>query len=166
MDRQGTDTGVRTALADLLPDLRAFARFLAGSRVEADDLVQETLARALQTSDSIGSAAEAKPWCFAILRNVFHEQLRKRRREETRLSQQAPEGSVQASQEASSDIRDLAQQLQTLSPLLREALVLVGAQGLSYEQASRVCGVPPGTVKARVSRARQQLARALDRVIE
>ena len=160
------DTGVRAALADLLPDLRAFARFLAGTKVEADDLVQEALARALQTSGSVSNPAEIRPWCFAILRNVFHEQLRTRRREEARLRQQAPESAVQAAQEASSDIRDLAQQLQTLSPLLREALVLVGAQGLSYEQASRVCGVPPGTVKARVSRARQQLARALDRVIE
>ncbi len=66
----------------------------------------------------------------------------------------------------SSDVQDLAQQLRALSPLLREALILVGAQGLSYDEAARICGVPSGTMKARVSRARQQLAQALDRVSE
>ena len=64
-----------------------------------------------------------------------------------------------ATQEMSADVRDLATQLRALSPLLREALILVGAQGLSYDEAARICGVPPGTVKARVSRARYQLLR-------
>ena len=66
----------------------------------------------------------------------------------------------------SSDVRDLGQKLQRLPPLLREALILVGAQGLSYEEAAGICGVPAGTMKARVSRARRQLALALDRVIQ
>jgi RNA polymerase sigma-70 factor (ECF subfamily) len=73
---------------------------------------------------------------------------------------------VPAAQEASSDVQDLARRLRELPPLLREALILVGAQGLSYDEAARICGVPPGTMKARVSRARQQLAKALDRVID
>lgn len=166
MDRQGTDTALRTALAELLPDLRAFARFLAGTKAEADDLVQEALARTLQSLNNAAEIGELRPWCFAVLRNVFHEHLRTRRREERRLlQQQVATGSVPAAQEASSDVRDLAQQLRLLPPLLREALVLVGAQGLSYDEAARICGVPTGTMKARVSRARQQLARALDRVI-
>lgn len=165
MDRQGTDTALRAALADLLPDLRAFARFLAGTKAEADDLVQEALARTLQSLNNAAEIGELRPWCFAVLRNVFHEHLRSRRREERRLQQQVVADAAPAPQETSSDVRDLAQQLRALPPLLREALVLVGAQGLSYDEAARICGVPTGTMKARVSRARQQLARALDRVI-
>ena len=158
------DGGLHTALAELLPELRAFARFLAGSRAEADDLVQEALARTLQSLNEMTEFPELKPWCFAVLRNVFHEQVRSKRREQARLSERIAADATPAAQEASSDMRDLAQKLQTLSPLLREALILVGAQGLSYDEAARICGVPPGTVKARVSRARQQLAAALDRV--
>ncbi len=159
------DAALRAALADLLPELRAFARFLAGTKAEADDLVQEALARTLQTLDNIAGIADLKPWCFAILRNTFHEQLRMRRREQTRLNQHYAEDAMPAAQEVSSEVRDLAQKLQTLPPLLREALILVGAQGLSYDEAARICAVPAGTMKARVSRARQQLAVALDRVI-
>ena len=127
--------------------------------------MQEALARTLQSLNEAAEIGELRPWCFAVLRNVFHEHLRSRRREERRLKQQVATDAVPAAQEMSSDVRDLAQQLRTLPPLLREALVLVGAQGLSYDEAARICGVPTGTMKARVSRARQQLARALDRVI-
>jgi RNA polymerase sigma-70 factor (ECF subfamily) len=166
VERQGTDTALRAALAGLLPDLRAFARFLAGTKTEADDLVQEALARTLQSLDNVAEIAELRPWCFAILRNVFHEHLRTRRREEARLKQQVATEAVPATQEMSSDFQDLARRLRALPPLLREALILVGAQGLSYDEAARICGVPPGTMKARVSRARRQLAKALDRVTQ
>jgi RNA polymerase sigma-70 factor, ECF subfamily len=166
VNRQGTDTALRAALAELLPELRAFARFLAGNKAEADDLVQEALARTLQSLDNAVEIGELRPWCFAVVRNVFYEQLRSRRREEARLSRQITPDAAPATQEMSADVHDLATQLRTLSPLLREALILVGAQGLSYEEAARICGVPPGTVKARVSRARYQLSKALERVIE
>jgi RNA polymerase sigma-70 factor, ECF subfamily len=163
---QGTDTALRAALAELLPELRAFARFLAGTKAEADDLVQEALARTLQSLDNAVEIGELRPWCFAVVRNVFHEHLRSRRREEARLRREVTVDAAPATQEMSADVRDLATQLRALSPLLREALILVGAQGLSYEEAARICGVPPGTVKARVSRARYQLSKALERVIE
>lgn len=166
MDRQGTDAALRSALAELLPELRAFAQFLAGNKAEADDLVQEALARTLHSLDKIAGVPDVRPWSFAVLRNTFHEQLRARRREEARLKQSLVIEAAPAAQEITSEVQDLAQQLRTLTPLLREALILVGAQGLSYDEASRICGVPAGTVKARVSRARQQLARALDRVID
>lgn len=157
---------MRGALADLLPELRAFARFLTGTKAEADDLVQEALTRTLQSMHDAVAIADLKPWCFAVLRNVFHEQLRSRRREEVRLKRELAVEAAPATQELSSDVRDLGRKLSALSPLLREALILVGAQGLSYDEAARICGVPPGTMKARVSRARAQLAAALDRVIE
>jgi RNA polymerase sigma-70 factor, ECF subfamily len=158
------DTALRGALAELLPELRAFARFLAGTKAEADDLVQEALARTLQSLDRIAEVSELRPWSFAVLRNTFHEQLRARRREEIRLKQRATVEATPATQELSSDMRDLSEKIRLLPPLLREALILVGAQGLSYDEAARICGVPAGTMKARVSRARQQLAHALDRV--
>jgi RNA polymerase sigma-70 factor (ECF subfamily) len=164
VDRQGTDGDLRSALADLLPELRAFARFLAGTKAEADDLVQEALTRTLQKMHELPTAADMKPWCFAVLRNVFHEQLRSRRREEVRLQRQVATDVAPPTQELSADVRDLGRKLQMLPPLLREALILVGAQGLSYDEAARICGVPAGTMKARVSRARQQLAHALERV--
>jgi RNA polymerase sigma-70 factor, ECF subfamily len=167
VDGQGTDPDLRAALADLLPDLRAFARFLAGTKAEADDLVQEALTRTLQNLYDLRTVADLRPWCFAVLRNVFHEQLRHRRREEARRQRHHPTTDASpATQELSADVRDLSRKLQALSPLLREALILVGAQGLSYDEAARICGVPAGTMKARVSRARQQLAQALERVTE
>jgi RNA polymerase sigma-70 factor, ECF subfamily len=158
------DRGLRVSLAGLLPELRAFARFLAGSRAEADDLVQEALARTLRALDGRSEDIDLKAWCLAVIRNVFHEQLRSRRREAARLQAAgAPEPSP-AMQEVPGQMRDLARGIAGLPPLLREALVLVGAQGLSHEEAAAICGVPVGTMKARVSRARRQLAVALDRV--
>jgi RNA polymerase sigma-70 factor (ECF subfamily) len=148
-----------------LPELRAFARFLSGSRVEADDLVQEALARTLTSLDGRYEGIALRPWCLAVIRNIFHEQLRSRRREAARLQQEDPDAAFSpATQEVPGAMRDLARGLRGLPPLLREALILVGAQGLSYEEAALVCSVPVGTMKARVSRARRQLATALDRV--
>jgi len=161
---QATDRGLRAALAELLPELRAFARFLSGSRIEADDLVQEALARTLTSLDGRSAGIALRPWCLAVIRNIYHEQLRSRRREATRL-QEEPEALVSpATQETPGAMRDLARALRTLPPLLREAVTLVGAQGLSYEEAAQVCGVPVGTMKARVSRARKLLADTLGAV--
>ncbi|MBV1799534.1 sigma-70 family RNA polymerase sigma factor [Siccirubricoccus sp. G192] len=156
--------GLRVSLAGLLPELRAFARFLAGSRAEADDLVQEALARTLRALDGRSDDVDLKAWCLAVIRNVFHEQLRSRRREAARLQAAGEPEPSPAMQEVPGQMRDLARGIAGLPPLLREALVLVGAQGLSHEEAAKVCGVPVGTMKARVSRARRQLAVALDRV--
>ncbi|RAI55933.1 sigma-70 family RNA polymerase sigma factor [Roseicella frigidaeris] len=165
MTEQATDRGQRAALAGLLPELRAFARFLCGSRIEADDLVQEALARTLRSLDSRAEPVEdLRGWCLAVIRNVFHEQLRARKREATRLRDAVPEDPSPPTQETPGQMRDLARALATLPPLLREAVILVGAQGLSHAEAAAVCGVPVGTVKARVSRGRKLLADALGSV--
>jgi RNA polymerase sigma-70 factor (ECF subfamily) len=168
---QVTDGGLRTMLAELLPELRAFARYLAGSRAEADDLVQEAVMRSLRTLDSRTAEIEAgtldlRAWCLAVVRNTFHEQLRGRQREARRLRDAVPELPAPAAQETPGNMRDLARALATLPPLLREAVILVGAQGLSHAEAAAICGVPVGTMKARVSRARKQLAQALDPVMQ
>lgn len=150
---------MRQQLAGLLPDLRAYARFLARDRTEADDLVQDAVVRALGAVEQFEPGTNIRAWMFTILRNAFYEQARRRRRERAAMERRGadPEASAPG-QLGRSDVADLERLLWRLPPLLREALVLVGAQELSYEEAAAICGVPVGTMKARVSRARAQLA--------
>lgn len=156
----------RAALLPQLADLRAYARFLSPQRTEADDLVQETLVRALASLPQFRTDSNMRAWLFVILRNVFYEQARRRRNERTALEHALPVDVVRVpAQEARGDLADLQTQLFALPPHLREALVLVGAHGMSYEEAAGICRVPVGTMKARVSRARLRLARLLHRAV-
>jgi RNA polymerase sigma-70 factor (ECF subfamily) len=149
-------------MAALLPELRGFARFLARDRPAADDLVQEALVRALGALDQFQPDTSLKAWMFTILRNAFYEQQRRRKREAAALdANYDPPQPEFSPQERSSDIGDLERHIWSLPPLLREALILVGAQELSHEDAARVCDVPVGTMKARLSRARTALAAAM-----
>jgi RNA polymerase sigma-70 factor (ECF subfamily) len=170
VDRQDKYSLLRTAIAQLLPELRAAARLLTASRAEADDLVQEAVLRMLRGLDGFVAGPEhgddihaaLRPWGMTVLRNTFRESWRRRKREIAHLSEQPAEDEGQSGgQETATRMRDLGRALATLSPALREALVLVGAQGLSHEQAAKICKVPVGTMKARVSRARQQIAERL-----
>jgi len=157
------DEDWRRDVAGLLPELRAFARFLVRAGGEADDLVQETVLRALAASSQYQPGTSVKAWLFTILRNLFYEQQRRKRREVRALSAGLPrDEAVRPAQHGQTDLADLQILLWQLPPLLREALVLVGAQGLSHEEAAVICAVPVGTMKARVSRARRQLARLAD----
>ncbi|CAH2605005.1 ECF RNA polymerase sigma factor EcfG [Rhodovastum atsumiense] len=152
----------RRLLIALLPELRGYARFLVRGTAEADDLVQETLVRALPALPQLVNGTSLRPWLFAILRNAFFEQARRRRSEHAALQNSPIEtGASLPEQHGRVDLTDLQRHLFALPPLLREALVLVGAHGLSYEEAAAICGVPVGTMKARVSRGRAQLARAM-----
>ena len=154
---------VRAEMLRLLPDLRAFARFLVRDPAAADDLVQDTVVRALGAVTQFQSGTNLKAWLFTILRNLFFEQSRRRRREAAVLSQQLPvEEAVRPDQGDAVEVRDLEYVLWKLSPVLREALVLVGAQELTHEEAAQICSVPLGTMKARVSRARTELARIME----
>ncbi len=149
----------------LVPELRGFARFLVRDRAEADDLVQEALVRALAGIDQFRPDTNMKSWLFAILRNAFFEQNRRRRTERNILERGAePPIARTDNQDSRAALSDLERQIWRLPPLLRELIVLVGAQELSYEEAAAICGVPVGTVKARVSRARLQLRRLVDDV--
>jgi len=153
---------LRSELPALIADLRAYARFLTPQRAEADDLVQDALVRALAAYAQFQRGTNLRAWLFVILRNAFYEQARRRRCERTALEQQLPDSVAGLpAQEARSDLADLQEQLFALPSLLREALVLVGAQGMSYEEAAEICSVPVGTMKARVSRARARLAALL-----
>jgi RNA polymerase sigma-70 factor (ECF subfamily) len=160
--------GLRQQIAALLPDLRAFARFLVRDRTEADDLVQDGVLRALGALGQFQPGTNLKAWLFTILRNGFYEQVRRRKRERRALEAGfAAEESHPPHQVSRAEVADLEQMLWRLPPLLRESLVLVGAQELTYEEAAAICEVPVGTMKARVSRARSQLERlAHDRTDE
>ncbi|MBV8096797.1 MAG: sigma-70 family RNA polymerase sigma factor [Acetobacteraceae bacterium] len=158
---------MRREIAALLPRARAFARFLVKNRAEADDLVQEGLVRALASLDQFRPGTRLRPWLFTILRNTFYEQARRRRTERRVMEEVARDAPTAkhptqtAPQENEATLNDLQRLLWTLPPLLREALVLVGAQGLAHEEAAEICNVPVGTMRARVSRARAAIARAM-----
>ncbi len=150
---------IRTALVELLPDLRAYARFLHRDASRADDLVQETVLRALAASAQFQPGTSPKAWLFTIQRNTFLQHTRAARREDAAM-QRAADSAPDTLAEHGAEISDLAAMLYKLPASLREALLLVGAQELSHDEAAAICGVPAGTMRARVSRARAQLARA------
>jgi RNA polymerase sigma-70 factor (ECF subfamily) len=152
-----TREDLRPRLVALLPELRAYARFLQRDRARADDLVQESVMRALTALRQFQPDTNLKAWIFTILRRVFLEQTRRAKREAAALMDHAHANPVHQQPHAA-DISDLSRMLWSLPPSLRESLVLVGAQELTHEEAAAICGVPVGTMRARVSRARAKLA--------
>lgn len=152
---------IKESIVKLLPEMRAFARFLTKNVTISDDIVQETVVKALAHLDGFEPGTNLKAWLFTIERNVFYEYLRKSKREVEGLQAWEEQTQITPSSITGKEMRevyDLQQKLWKLSPLLREALVLVGAQQLTYEEAAHICGVGVGTFKARVSRARAELA--------
>jgi len=149
---------VRSALLAAIPHLRAFAISLTGDIDRADDLVQDAVVRGLSHLDRFEPGTNLQAWLFTILRNLFYSEHRRRRREvEDPEGAAAEKLSVAPAQGAHLDFQDLKAALSRLSPEQREAILLVGAEGLTYEQAAEVCGVVVGTIKSRVNRARARL---------
>jgi RNA polymerase sigma-70 factor (ECF subfamily) len=149
-------------LMKALPSLRAFAISLSGRAERADDLVQDTLMRAWANAESFQPGTNLNAWLFTILRNLFHSEYRKRRREvQDEDGIYASRLSVQASQDAHLDVQDFRLALEMLPPDQREALLLVGASGFSYEEAADICQCAVGTIKSRVNRARTKLSELL-----
>jgi RNA polymerase sigma-70 factor, ECF subfamily len=152
----------RDGLLTALPHLRAFAISLSGSPHRADDLVQETMLKALRNSDKFEAGSNLQGWLFTILRNQFHTEYRKWHREVA-----DPDGifagklGVMPEQEAKVGHEDLLAALAKVPAEQREALILVGAQGITYEEAAEICRVPIGTIKSRVNRGRARLAALL-----
>jgi RNA polymerase sigma-70 factor (ECF subfamily) len=153
---------LREALLAAVPSLRAFAISLSGQVDRADDLVQDTILRALSNLHRFERGTNLNAWLFTILRNLFHSEYRKRRREV-----EDPDGSyagrlkVQPEQGSRLDFEDFRTALAKLPSDQREALLLVGASGFSYEEAASICGCAVGTIKSRVNRARIRLAELL-----
>jgi len=156
------EPAIRDAILAAVPSLRAFAISLSGQVDRADDLVQDTLLRALSNIDRFERGTNLNAWLFTILRNLFHSEYRKRRREV-----EDPEGAyagrlkVQPEQGSRLDFEDFRAALDRLPHDQREALLLVGASGFSYEEAATICGCAVGTIKSRVNRARSRLAAIL-----
>lgn len=141
-----------------IPGLRAFAFSLCGTFERADDLVQETLLKAWQSIDSFEEGTNLRAWLFTILRNTYFSELRKRRREvEDVDGKKTASLSVAPAQQGYVDMQDFQAALKLLPADQREALVLVGAAGMSYEEAAAVAQCAVGTVKSRVNRARTKL---------
>ncbi|WP_439597419.1 sigma-70 family RNA polymerase sigma factor [Falsiroseomonas sp.] len=171
VDEQENSGALRAVIAQLLPELRAAARMLTRSRAEADDLVQETVLRMLRGLSSFVAPPELahdpraalRPWGLTVLRNTFREGWRRARRERDHAEANPPEETAtrQSDQESAHEVRDLSRAIAQLPPAMREALMLVAAQGLTMEAAAEICRVPVGTMKARLSRARATLSRAL-----
>jgi RNA polymerase sigma-70 factor (ECF subfamily) len=157
------DEQVRKAVLSAVPSLRAFAISLCGNVDHADDLVQETLLRALANIDSFQPGTNMSAWLFTILRNHFRSEYRKRRREvEDGDGHYAEKLKSQPDQIGQIEFREFREALAQLSSDQREALVLVGASGFSYEEAANICGCAVGTIKSRVNRARTRLAELMD----
>lgn len=153
----------RRDLLALAPFLRAFARTLSGHRDMADDLCQEALAKAWQSRGSYEMGTNLKAWLFMILRNQFYSEKRRSWRTQPLLDSDAEAFNPRLDhQGAILDLTDLNRALQLLTPEQREALILVGAGGFSYQEASSICACPLGTIKSRLARARTALQQILD----
>lgn len=153
---------LKQSLLALIPNLRAFAISLCGDADRADDLVQDTLVRAWDHLNKFQEGTNLRAWLFTILRNTYFSHYRKRRREvEDKEGARAAELAVLPEQYGHLDLEDFRRALNTLPADQREALILVGAAGFSYEEAANVCGCAVGTIKSRVNRARSRLATLL-----
>ncbi len=153
---------VRDELLKQIPSLRAFAVSLCGQVDKADDLVQEALVKAWSNLGSFTEGTNMRAWMFTILRNVYYSEHRKRRREVQDVDGAfSAKLAVHPAQGGYMDLQDFRDALSKLPPDQREALILVGASGFSYEEAADICGVAVGTIKSRVNRARSALTQAL-----
>jgi RNA polymerase sigma-70 factor, ECF subfamily len=149
---------IRAAFVESMPHLRLFARSLTRNFVEADDLVQETLLKALANIDRFEPGTKLRPWLFTIMRNTFYSDLRKRRREVQDVDGEQAARLVQnPRQDSSIDFEDFKTAFSKLHSDHREVLTLIGASGCSYEEAANICGCAVGTIKSRVNRARRRL---------
>ena len=157
------DDSVRNAILAAVPSLRAFAISLCGNVDRADDLVQETMLRAIANIDSFQPGTNMPAWLFTILRNHFRSEYRKRRREvEDSDGHHAASLKQQPEQHGHIELNEFRTALALLPSDQREALILVGASGFSYEEAAAICGCAVGTIKSRVNRARTRLAEILN----
>lgn len=153
----------REAVTAFVPSLRAFAWSLSRNRADADDLVQETLTKAWTYRDRFEPGTNLRAWLFTILRNSWYSSVAKRSREVAdEDGHHAARLTAEGSQEWSVELGALKLALDDLPPEHREAIVMVGAAGLSYEEAAEIAGCALGTIKSRVNRARNRLAEALD----
>jgi RNA polymerase sigma factor (sigma-70 family) len=157
------DEAFRKELLSNLPHLRAFARGLSGRPDYADDLAQEAAIKAWTARERYTPGTNMRAWTFAILRNHYLSELRRNRRQ-TDLDEGVAERMLvmDADQEGGLHLSDMETALSQLAPERREAVMLVGAGGFTYEEAAEIADCAVGTMNSRVARARAELNRLLD----
>ena len=157
------ETDWRDQVVAMIPALRAFAWSVSRNGSDADDLVQDTLIKAWSHRDKFEPGTNLRAWLFTILRNSYSTAVVRRRREVRDEDDQHAKSLASApTQEWGLTMRALKAALNQLPVEHREALVLVGAAGLSYEEAAEICGCALGTIKSRVNRARNRLLKLMD----
>lgn len=149
------------ALVDHIPALRRYALFLSQDRDRADDLVQECLTRAIANINRFQTGTNLRAWLLAILRNYyFNNDIRRAGRERQWASEDEERAHHPVSGPSQTDaiaLKELECAMLELPEEQREVLLLVGAEGMSYEEAAKLLNLPIGTVRSRLSRARQRL---------
>ncbi|MBO6635057.1 sigma-70 family RNA polymerase sigma factor [Parvibaculum sp.] len=158
-----SDADFKKELEGLIPHLRAFARNLCGKPDMADDLAQDALLKAWAARKRYKAGTNMRAWVFVILRNQFLSQMRRSRFKgdwDDTVAERLL--STPAHQDHQMQLSDLQRALMRLPDAQREALILVGAGGFSYEEAAEICDCAIGTVKSRVARARTALDEMID----
>ena len=157
------EAGVHEQIIALLPRLRRFAAALTGSREDGDDLVQDTIARALSRMDQWQEGTHLDRWMMRIARNLWIDNLRSRRPEVSAADYDAELPGVDGRRivESRLMIRSVSDALDKLPVEQREVLVLVVVDGRSYQEAANLLGIPIGTVMSRLARARRSISREL-----
>ena len=160
-----TDHATATAkseIVELIPALRAFARTFYKDPSAADDLVQETLMRALASIHQFRPGTAMKSWLFTIMRNAFYTKIKIETREAPSAADCASSRpATNATQEWSARGREIAEAIERLPEQQREVIMLIGVLGVSYEEAAQICECAIGTIKSRLNRARQRLLEEL-----
>jgi RNA polymerase sigma factor (sigma-70 family) len=157
----------RKEVVQLIPALRAFARILCRSQENADDLVQETLIKAISSLGQYSEGTQLKSWLFTIMRNTFNTHYRKREREVVGIPAENLSTLIsQPDQEWRARTSEVYAALMRLPAQYREILVLIVIQGESYESAAKICDCAIGTVKSRLSRARQRLKEEMGELLD
>lgn len=158
---EGSDP--RDEIVEHLPAMRAFALSLTRNAPAADDLVQDTIVKAWKNIDKFQTGTNMRAWLFTILRNTFYSARRKARREVADVDGvMAATLSVKPHHDGRLAFTDFETAFSQLPDEQREALILVGASGFSYEEAAETCKVAVGTIKSRVNRARARLIELMD----
>lgn len=153
----------KAELSSLIPHLRAFARSLCGDATLADDLAQDAMLKAWKARASYEPGTNMKAWAFTILRNLFYSEKRRSWRRQP-LDPEVAEATLVANDNPAGTMELLALRnaIYELPDDQREALILVGAGGLAYEDVAEICGCAVGTIKSRVSRARKAVTEILE----
>ncbi len=150
-------------LVAAMPRLRRYARSLTGSPADADDLLQNTVERAMTRNRPGGQ--DLLKWLFRVCRNLWIDEVRARdvRRDAAeRIRDQAPPPATLPAREPGGALDDVTAAMERLAPEQREVLLLVAVEGFSYREAAELLDIPAGTVMSRLARARAALVRQLD----